>query len=80
MITAHRKPTTAEIRFGEGATHHKDFERDQWEYYLVNGRVKCADLESAKRMANRFLPSIVCIERKLRTWIVCPHDGLRYYR
>lgn len=26
MITLHRNPTAAEIRFGEGAIHYKDFE------------------------------------------------------
>jgi len=25
-ITYHRKPTKGEIKFGEGATHYKDFE------------------------------------------------------
>ena len=25
-ITYHRKPTKAEIKFGHGATHYKDFE------------------------------------------------------
>ena len=25
-ITYHRKPTQSEIKFGEGATHYKDFE------------------------------------------------------
>ena len=25
-ITYHRKPTQGEIKFGEGATHYKDFE------------------------------------------------------
>lgn len=29
-ITAHRKPTPAEIRFGYGATHYKDFPRSVW--------------------------------------------------
>lgn len=24
LVTAHRKPTTAEIRFGHGATHYAD--------------------------------------------------------
>jgi hypothetical protein len=30
-LTAHRPPTKAEIRFGEGATHYKDFPRELWE-------------------------------------------------
>ena len=25
FVTRHRKPTPAEIRFGEGATHYRDF-------------------------------------------------------
>lgn len=27
-ITYHRPPTKAEIKFGEGATHYKDFDMD----------------------------------------------------
>lgn len=30
-LTAWRKPTPAEIRFGHGATHYKDFPRELWE-------------------------------------------------
>ena len=30
-LTAHRQPTAAEIRFGHGATHYKDFPRELWE-------------------------------------------------
>ena len=30
-LTAHRPPTKAEINFGEGATHYKDFPRELWE-------------------------------------------------
>jgi hypothetical protein len=30
-ITGWRNPTKAEIRFGEGAIHYKDFPREQWE-------------------------------------------------
>lgn len=51
-IEAHRPPTSAEIRFGEGATHYKTFPVDLWN--KPDGTPKC--------------------------WIVCPHDGLRYYR
>ena len=29
VITYHRKPTTAEIKFGHGATHYKDFTLSQ---------------------------------------------------
>lgn len=29
-ITAYRKPTPSEIRFGYGATHYKDFPRSIW--------------------------------------------------
>jgi len=29
VITYHRKPTPYEIKFGEGATHYKDFKRSQ---------------------------------------------------
>jgi hypothetical protein len=51
-LTAHRKPTPSEIRWGYGATHYKDFSRSLWT--KPNGTIK--------------------------QWIVCPHDGLRYYR
>lgn len=30
IITAHRKPTQSEIKFGEGATHYKDFPVELW--------------------------------------------------
>jgi hypothetical protein len=30
IITAHRQPTPGEIRFGEGATHYKDFSVELW--------------------------------------------------
>jgi hypothetical protein len=29
LITYHRNPTPWEIKFGEGATHYKDFRRSQ---------------------------------------------------
>lgn len=52
LITYHRKPTRGEIKFGEGATHYKDFE--------------------AQNCMTRF--------NRLKQWLICPHDGLRYYR
>lgn len=30
-ITGHRPPTAAEIRFGYGATHYADFDREVWQ-------------------------------------------------
>ena len=51
-IIGHRKPTKAEIKFGEGAAHYKDFDRFLW----------------------------IKSDGKVKKWIVCPHDGLRYYR
>lgn len=29
-ITAHRKPTTSEIRWGYGSTHYRDFDVEDW--------------------------------------------------
>jgi hypothetical protein len=29
-ITGHRSPTMAEIKFGYGAIHYKDFDRELW--------------------------------------------------
>jgi hypothetical protein len=30
QVTAHRKPTAAEIKFGNGATHYKTFPVELW--------------------------------------------------
>lgn len=51
-LTYHRSPTPSEIRFGYGAIHYKDFDRE------------------------------ICIKSdgKVKKWLVCPFDGLRYYR
>lgn len=38
IVTGWRQPTKAEIRFGEGAIHYKDFTREQWE--KPNGSLK----------------------------------------
>lgn len=51
----HRNPTTAEIRFGEGATHYKTFSLEQCLLWMHHGFT-------------------------LKQWLVCPQDGLRYYR
>ena len=51
--TYSRKPTPAEIRFGHGATHYKDFS-DEVARNPRTGRLK--------------------------KWLKCPYDGLRYYR
>lgn len=37
-ITYHREPTTAEIKFGEGATHYKEF--DKVDVRKPNGELK----------------------------------------
>ena len=52
MITGHRQPTAAEVRFGHGAIHYKDFDRELW----------------------------LKPDGTLKKWVVCPFDGLRYYR
>lgn len=48
----HRQPTQAEIKFGEGATHYKDF-----------------NASICKKPNGDF-----------KKWLVCPIDGLRYYK
>lgn len=30
VVTAHRNPTKAEIRFGFGCVHYRDFSIDEW--------------------------------------------------
>lgn len=52
-VDAHRPPTPAEIRFGYGATHYKEFPLVVW-VHPKTGRLK--------------------------RWIKCEFDGLRYYR
>ncbi len=52
MVTYHRNPTAGEIRFGEGATHYKDFA----------------------------LPFCRWLDGSFKQWLVCPLDGLRYYK
>ena len=52
LVRYWRKPTPAEIRFGEGATHIKDFK----EVDVINPK-----------------------NGEYKKWLVCPHDGLRYY-
>ena len=51
-ITYHRNPTKAEIKWGAGATHYKDFHP-----------------QDCKKM-----------DGTLKKWLVCPFDGLRYYK
>lgn len=51
-LTYHRKPTKGEVKFGEGATHYKDF-----------------TVSDCMTKLNR-----------LKQWLVCPIDDLRYYR
>jgi hypothetical protein len=51
IITGHRPPTAYEIRFGEGATHYKDFDRDQWEIFTVGGKRQFSDFDVAQTYA-----------------------------
>jgi len=82
-ITAHRKPTPAEIKRGYGATHYKDFPRSLWICYKVAGKTRFSTFEEANDFANRVFKHegcIVSIEQSIKKWIICPIDGLRYYR
>ena len=44
-ITAHRNPTQSEIKFGEGATHYKDFPVKLWVNKDGNAKtwIKCPE-------------------------------------
>jgi hypothetical protein len=82
-IQAHRKPTKGEINRGYGAIHYKDFPRSLWVSYIVGGKAKFNNFEDANEYANNIFNKqkiIVSIEQKVKKWIVCPIDGLRYYR
>lgn len=82
-ITAHRNPTKGEIKFGYGATHYKDFPRSLWVSFKVAGKKSFSSFDDAKQYAQRIFDksgAIVSIEKHVKAWIVCPIDGLRYYR
>ena len=47
------------------------------------GKTKFTDIDEAKEYANALFKAkniIASIEQKVKRWIVCPIDGLRYYR
>lgn len=82
-IYAHRNPTKAEIRFGHGATHYKDMPRSLFETFIVAGKKRFFTMDEANDCANDIFKKTRClvsIEKHLKKWIVCPIDGLRYYR
>ena len=81
-ITGHRPPTPYEIRFGEGATHYKAFDRELWQRFLIGNKV-FPNLEEAKDHADKIYRRrgvILGIDARVKKWIKCPYDGLRYYR
>ena len=82
-LTAHRKPTKAEINRGYGATHYKDIPVSLFERFIVGGKTEFKTKEGAFLYANAIQKRqgvFVSVERQLKNWIVCPIDGLRYYR
>ena len=82
-ITAHRNPTQGEINRGYGAIHYKDFPRSLWESFKVAGKQSFSSFDDAKDYAKTIFEksgAIVSIEKHVKRWIVCPIDGLRYYR
>jgi hypothetical protein len=83
-LTAHRQPTGAEIRFGHGATHYKEIPVSLFECFIVGGTKKrFLTVDDAKEYAQivyKKTGNICGIARHLKKWIVCPIDGLRYYR
>ena len=83
MIAYHRNTFTLwEIKFGECATHYKDFDREQVEIFIVGGKRKFDNYDDAANFAKRLQNKkgvIAGIDSKFKKWIKCPHDGLRYY-
>jgi hypothetical protein len=82
-LTAHRNPTKSEIRFGHGATHYKEIPVSLFECFIVGGSKRFATIDEATKYANAVhkKSGIFCgIERHIKKFIVCPIDGLRYYR
>jgi hypothetical protein len=83
-ITGHRNTFTLwEIKFGECATHYKDFDRELWEIFTVGGKRKFSNIDDAKEYASALHQAtgvIASIESRIKRYIKCPYDGLRYYR
>lgn len=82
-LTAHRNPTASEIRFGHGATHYKEIPVSLFECFIVGGKRRFPTASEANDYANALWKKtgIICgIERHIKKFIVCPIDGLRYYR
>lgn len=83
-LTAHRSPTQSEINRGYGAIHYKDIPVSMFECFIVGGTKKrFLTVEDATKYASNIYKKsrVICgIARHLKRWIVCPIDGLRYYR
>lgn len=82
-LTAHRNPTQSEIRFGYGAKHYKEIPVSLFECFIVGGKRRFATVSEATNYANAVQKKngVFCgIERHIKKFIVCPIDGLRYYR
>ena len=82
-LTAHRNPTKSEIKRGYGAIHYKEIPVSLFECFIVGGSRRFATVSEATEYANAIhkKSGIFCgIERHIKKFIVCPIDGLRYYR
>lgn len=83
-LNAHRNPTKGEINRGYGATHYKEIPVSLFECFIVGGTKKrFLTLEDATAYANAIYKKsgVICgIAKHLKQWIICPIDGLRYYR
>ena len=83
-ITAHRNPTKSEINHGYGATHYKDIPISLFECFIVGGTKKrfSTESEALEHAQTIYKKSrVICgIAKHVKKWIVCPIDGLRYYR
>jgi len=83
-VTAHRNPTKSEIKWGYGATHYKDIPLSLFTCFIVGGTKKRfltedEALEHAQKVYKK--SRIICgVAKHVKKWIVCPIDGLRYYR
>jgi hypothetical protein len=83
-LTAHRKPTPSEIRQGYGATHYKEIPVSLFECFIVGGTKKrfLTQEDATKHAQIVYKQSgVICgITKHIKKFIVCPIDGLRYYR
>lgn len=81
-ITLYRKPTPYEIRIGEGAVHYKDFDAAALDRFVCAGR-KFATAKEAVAYSDAYHRStgiFAGVESRQKLWLLCPDDGLRYFR